>query len=147
MCVLYNFIKCMGFPGDSDSRVHLQYARLGFNPWVGKIPWRREWHPTLVFLPGEFHGQRNRLQSMGLQKVRPDWGANIHTHIVLLGNLSVGSINLRSKNCNASFKVFFSSRKFPGKNSYWMASDLLKSLLLQMHRSIFWVTLQQIWDI
>ena len=31
----------------------------GFNPWVGKIPWRREWQPTLVFLLGEFHGQRS----------------------------------------------------------------------------------------
>ena len=28
-------------------------------PWVGKIPWRRAWQPTLVFLPGESHGQRN----------------------------------------------------------------------------------------
>ena len=28
----------------------------GFDPWVGKIPWRREWLPTPVFLPGEFHG-------------------------------------------------------------------------------------------
>ena len=27
--------------------------------WVGKIPWRRAWLPTLVFLPGEFHGQRS----------------------------------------------------------------------------------------
>ena len=27
--------------------------------WVGKIPWRREWQPTPVFLPGEFHGQRS----------------------------------------------------------------------------------------
>ena len=26
---------------------------------VGKIPWRREWLPTPVFLPGEFHGQRS----------------------------------------------------------------------------------------
>jgi len=29
------------------------------NPWVGKILWRREWQPTPVFLPGEFHGQRS----------------------------------------------------------------------------------------
>ena len=29
------------------------------NPWVGKIPWRRERQPTPVFLPGEFHGQRS----------------------------------------------------------------------------------------
>ena len=28
----------------------------GFDPWVGKIPWRREWQPTPVFWPGEFHG-------------------------------------------------------------------------------------------
>ena len=28
-----------------------------FDPWVGKIPWRREWLPTPVFLPEEFHGQ------------------------------------------------------------------------------------------
>ena len=28
-------------------------------PWVGKIPWRREWLPTLVFLPEELHGQRS----------------------------------------------------------------------------------------
>ena len=28
------------------------------DPWVGKIPWRREWLSTLVFWPGEFHGER-----------------------------------------------------------------------------------------
>ena len=31
--------------------------RLQFNPWVGKIPWRRAGHPTPAFLPGESHGQ------------------------------------------------------------------------------------------
>ena len=29
------------------------------DPWVWKIPWRRKWQPTLIFLPGESHGQRN----------------------------------------------------------------------------------------
>ena len=33
--------------------------RLGFDPWVGKIPWRREWLPTPGFLPGESHRQRS----------------------------------------------------------------------------------------
>ena len=37
----------------------LQCRRPGFNPWVGKIPWRREWLPTPVYLPGEFYGQRS----------------------------------------------------------------------------------------
>ena len=32
---------------------------LGFDPWVRKIPWRRAWQPTLVFLPRESHGQRS----------------------------------------------------------------------------------------
>ena len=31
--------------------------RPGFHPWFGKMPWRREWLPTPVFLPGESHGQ------------------------------------------------------------------------------------------
>ena len=35
----------------------LQCGRLGFSPWVRKIPWRREWQPTSMFLPGKFHGQ------------------------------------------------------------------------------------------
>ena len=36
-----------------------QWGRPGFDPWVGKIPWRRESLPTPVFWPGEFHGQRS----------------------------------------------------------------------------------------
>ena len=40
-------------------RICLQYGRPGFDPWVGKILWRRAWQPTLVFLPGEFHRQRS----------------------------------------------------------------------------------------
>ena len=37
----------------------LQCRRPGFNPWVGKIPWRRKWQPTPVLLPGKFHGLRS----------------------------------------------------------------------------------------
>ena len=39
----------------------------GFNPWVGKIPWIREWLPTPVFLPGEspWTEEPGGLQSMG----------------------------------------------------------------------------------
>ena len=33
--------------------------RFKFDPWVGKISWRRAWQPTPVFLPGESHGQRS----------------------------------------------------------------------------------------
>ena len=54
------FIKYMGFPGGSDGKESAcNVKRPGFSPWVGKIPWTRERLPTLVFLPGEFHGQRS----------------------------------------------------------------------------------------
>ena len=33
-------------------------AADGFDPWVGKMPWRRKWKLTLVVLPGKSHGQR-----------------------------------------------------------------------------------------
>ena len=36
-----------------------RHKRSGFDTWVGKIPWRRAWQPTPVFLPGESHGQRS----------------------------------------------------------------------------------------
>ena len=36
-----------------------RHKRRWFDPWVGKIPWRRKWRPSPVFLPGNFHGQRS----------------------------------------------------------------------------------------
>ena len=36
---------------------------------IRKIPWRREWQPTPVFLPGEFHGQRSLADYVGSQRV------------------------------------------------------------------------------
>ncbi|CAN0569506.1 unnamed protein product [Rangifer tarandus platyrhynchus] len=41
----------------SGEESNCHYGRCGFNPWVGKISWRRKWQPTPVFLPGEFHGR------------------------------------------------------------------------------------------
>ena len=42
--------------------------RHGFDPWVGKIPWRRKWQPTPVFLPRKSHGQRS------LEDYNSPWG-------------------------------------------------------------------------
>ena len=49
------------FPEASGEESACQCRRLnrcGFSPLVGKIPWRRKWQPSPVFLPGEPHGQR-----------------------------------------------------------------------------------------
>ena len=35
-----------------------RHRRHGFNPWVEKVPWRRRWQPTPVFLLEKSHGQR-----------------------------------------------------------------------------------------
>ena len=49
-----------GFPGGSVIKEpSYQCRRDGFDPWIGKVPWRREGQPTSGFLPGESHGQRS----------------------------------------------------------------------------------------
>ena len=56
-------VRDMGFPGGASGKEPACQCRrfrgYGFAPWVGKIPWRREWQPTTVSLPGESHGQRS----------------------------------------------------------------------------------------
>ena len=48
-----------GGAGDKEPTCQCRrHKRYGFDPWVRKIPWRRTWQPTPVFLPGESHGQR-----------------------------------------------------------------------------------------
>ena len=49
----------MGFSGGSDVNNTPAEQETGFDPWVGKIPWRRAWLPTPVFLPRGFPGQRS----------------------------------------------------------------------------------------
>ena len=47
-------------PGGSEVKASACVSgRPGFDPWVGKIPWRRKWQHTPVFLPGESHGLRS----------------------------------------------------------------------------------------
>ena len=60
-----NFKNCTrGNAGDEKCK------RCGFSPQVGKIPWRRKWQPTQVFLPRKSHGEEpGGLQFMGLQRV------------------------------------------------------------------------------
>ena len=50
----------MGFPGGSDGKEFTCNAGdLGLDSWVRKTPWWREWLPTSLFLPGEFHRKRS----------------------------------------------------------------------------------------
>ena len=55
--------------------------RCGFDPWFRKIPWRWAWQPTIVFLPGESHGDRH-LVGYSPQNCRAghDWSDLAHMH-------------------------------------------------------------------
>ena len=62
----------------------MQCRRLGFDSWVGKIPWRREWQPIPVFLPGEFHKQRSQVDySPWDGRVRHNWVTNTSTSLYI----------------------------------------------------------------
>ena len=55
------------------------HRRHGFNPWVGKISWRRKWQPTPMFLPGKSHGQRSPAATVhGVTNSRTQ--LSTHTH-------------------------------------------------------------------
>ena len=73
-----------GLPGGTDGKKLAcqcrRHKRLEFNPWVGKIPWRRAWQPTPVVLPREspWTEEPGGLQSMGLQRVKHNWSDLAH---------------------------------------------------------------------
>ena len=87
--------KGEGFPGGSVVKKlpavpETWVWSLGWeDPWVGKIPWRRAWKPTPVFLPGESHGQRSLEATVhGVAKIRHDWAAK---HIMIGERTSAGT--------------------------------------------------------
>ena len=56
----FPFIDWLGLPGWlSSEESTCQCRKCGFDPCVGKIPWRRKWPLTPAFLPGKSHGQRS----------------------------------------------------------------------------------------
>ena len=66
----------MGLPrGLSGKEPACQCRRSDFSLWIGKIPWRKKWQPTPVFLPGESPQteQPGGLQFMGSQRVGNNW--------------------------------------------------------------------------
>ena len=77
--------------------------RLGFNPWVGKIPWRRAWKPTPVFLPGKSHEQRNLMSysPWGLKK------SQTHLAIKLQQQSRPNTLLQQQSRPNTLLEIFF----------------------------------------
>ena len=73
-CFKVVILNILGFPRGLDGKESTCNAGdPGFDPWVRKIPWRREWQPTPLFLPGEYHGQT----SVRSQRIRHNWMTKI----------------------------------------------------------------------
>ena len=75
----------VGFPGGTpDKEPACQCRRretFGFDPGVGKIPWRPAWQPTPVFLPGESHGQRSLGGCSPWVRIVAATDGTAHTHL------------------------------------------------------------------
>ena len=119
----------LGFPGGaSDKEPTCQCRRQKrhqFNPWVGKIPWRRAQQPTPVFLPGEspWTEEPGGLQSIGSRRIRHDWSDLAHTCAQLaLESWKMRNVQ-RSGSNNSSF-MDQHKQKSGGLRILWYACDL-----------------------
>ena len=70
----------------------------GFDPWLRKILWRREWQPIPVFLPEEFHGQRTLVncspwcyKELETTKQLTHPHTHTHTHVIVYRGIRVGN--------------------------------------------------------
>ena len=77
LCTFYLTITRLGLPrwcsSEGPACQCRRCKRRKFSSWIRRIPWRRAWQPTLVFLPGDSHGQKSLAgYSLGSQRVRHD---------------------------------------------------------------------------
>ena len=77
--------------------------KLRFNPWVGKIPWRRNWQPTPEFLPGKSHGQRSPVghSPWGHKSFGCNWATKNNNKIVTIIVISSEGFVVKVKWMNA----------------------------------------------
>ena len=96
--ILCPFTYPLGSPGGASSKEptcqNRRHKSRGFDSWVGKIPWRKAWQPTWVFLPGEspWTEEPGGLQSVGSQRV---WHnrSNLAQHRICLLNRNDGALH------------------------------------------------------
>ena len=92
-------------------RICLQCRRSGFDPWVGKMPWRRECLPTPVFLPGEFHGQKSLVVNSpwGL-RVRHTWATFTVTYHTFTTRIDLFFFKCETRKINLAMYLYVLSR-------------------------------------
>ena len=74
-CQLWKILEAPVAQEVKDLPAVQEMLRQEFNPYIGKIPWRRKWQPTPIFLPGKSHGQRSLAGNSpwGCKRVWRDW--------------------------------------------------------------------------
>ena len=117
-----------------------RHKRLRFDPWVWKIPRRRAWQPTPVFLPGESHGQRSLLGCKSIESHRggDHWSDFTHNTHVIKGKRSIKEQRTPALRLwGAKIRV----RPKTGFDSRWRATRILLFLL---HKQIWSLRLLQV---
>ena len=108
------------------------------NLWIRKIPWGRELLPTLVFLPGESHGQRSLTGYHEEQRVRHDWAAKracAHTHNYP-GSLPPWPLTSLSLRCTSPLRLLLSLHPFPGIFHPMPSTEPTHSQSFSLHHSL-----------
>ena len=94
LCHHRNYILC-DCPQVLGWSVCLKCGRHSFNPWVGKIPWRRKWQPTPVLLPGKSHGLRSLVGYSPWGCKESDTTERLHFHFQVLKDYFCCSLGRR----------------------------------------------------
>ena len=103
----------MGFPGGTSGKELIcqcrRQKRHRFDPWVGKILWRRKWQPTPVFLPWEFHGQRSLAgySPWGHKESDTTWWLNSNNNTSSTQSTILGAEEVSNKYCLFFFNLYF----------------------------------------
>ena len=118
-----------GFPGGSVAKEPTcpcrKCRRCTFDPWIGKISWRKKWQPIPIALPGKFHGQQSRVgySPQGCKEVdMTEW-------------LSM------NRNRGTSSTWWRTSIKNPQLTSYLVARNWKERMSLQLLLNFIWKSL------
>ena len=105
----------------------LPYRGLGFDSWVRKIPWRRKWQPTQVFLPGQSHGQRSLVGYIPRGRKELDMTeqlTHIHSKFIWFGNVLL----LMERSLGQKSRYFGKlGRREQGDGAWWAAGGVCHS--------------------
>ena len=127
----------VGFPGGSSGKEHAyKCKRRRFNPWVGKILWRRRWQLTPVFLPGETQGQRS-LVDHGVTKSGMWLSTCMHTYLYYCINFLLSFMKIQVQ--RATYRHHCSFQEVSGscqKVSCFMMGSFLFSIKIVTYMNI-----------